>query len=60
MGRENAEIDKLINNKMHVPYYFTTGMFWKAFFVKLTDTRSVLSLFNQAFHMLNPKFFGVQ
>jgi len=57
-GEEKAEIRKLCRNGIIVPYYFTPGLFWKAFVSKLSDKRSIRSVFNQGLHMLNPKFFA--
>jgi len=55
-GREKSETDRLIQGKISVPYYFTKSIFCKAFLFKLRDPNSVKSIFNQGFHMLNPKF----
>lgn len=57
-GVENTEIKGLNKNGINLPYYFTPVLFWKAFLFKLIDLRSIKSLFNQGFHMLNPKFFA--
>ena len=55
-GRERSELERLIQAKINVPYYFTTGIFFKTLLFKLTDPTSMKSIFNQGFHMLNPKF----
>jgi len=57
-GREKTEVKKLNKDGVEIPYYFTPTIFWRAFFSKLADTRSIKSIFNQGLHMLNPKFFA--
>jgi hypothetical protein len=56
-GRKESETDKLKKEGIRIPYYFTASVFWEAFLSKLPDTRSLISLFNQVVHMLNPRFF---
>jgi hypothetical protein len=56
-NRNKTEVAKMNREGVSVPYYFTPGLFWKAFFSKLRDVRSMRSVFTQGFHMLNPKFF---
>lgn len=55
--RQTSETKKMTMEGLCVPYYFTVRLFWSTFFAKLPDTTSQLSLINQAYHMLNPKFF---
>jgi hypothetical protein len=55
-SEEKRETKKIYKNGISVPYYFTPAIFWRVAFYKLRDVRSIRSIFNQVFHMLNPKF----
>jgi len=56
-GRNAYELERFINRGEETPYLFTPKTFWIAFFRKSVDHAALKSLFNQAFHMLNPVFF---
>jgi hypothetical protein len=57
LGENKREKAKFSAQLMNTPYMFTPQSFFLTIIYKLSDYAFFKSLFIQAFHMLNPKFF---